>query len=115
MPLKTHLIQDWAERRGFTDMGRGVYEADFEETRVRLEIGYKRVRSTLIRPYSRHNLMITDVDRVEIDEFDMLRGAGIDDFFELEMRMGAEAPIWFPPEYCEIIEADIHRNARRFG
>lgn len=115
MQIKTHEIQDWAERRGFTNMGRGVYEADYEETRVRLEIGYKNVRTTLLRPYSCEVLVKTDIGLVEIDEFDMLREAGVDAYFELEMRMGGETPIWFSPEYCETIEADIYQNARRYG
>lgn len=115
MQIKTHVIQEWAERRGFTHMGRGVYEAEFEETRVRLEIGYKNVRTTLLRPYSREILVKTDIGLVDIDEHDMLRGAGVDEYFELEMRMGAEAPIWFSPEYVETINAEIYRNARRFA
>ncbi|MEH7870209.1 hypothetical protein V7795_24180 [Rhizobium laguerreae] len=99
----------WARDNGFTRVGPCTFHADYADSTVEFHVGTKGVVTHMTTGFQRDLLMRTPLRSIWFDSTGMIRGAGLDDWFEKEMEIGGEPPIWFNAEFMEALET---RRAR---
>ncbi|MDR6667074.1 hypothetical protein [Rhizobium sp. 1399] len=95
----------WLFRHGFdVNDDEDHFCANYWDRHVHVVIEKGRGSSFVSKLSESRFLREFDVSRLRIDEFGMLHGAGIDNYFIDQMRYRAPSPRWFPKAYEEHIK-----------
>lgn len=108
-------IASWAKRRGFIEQADGSFSAPVGEGQVVIvfrKLGINVVAKSLRGTQS---LASPNFIRLEIDEMDILHGAGLVSSFQQRYLEGTDIP-WYPPELKAALDkqaAEVPEGRRR--
>jgi hypothetical protein len=90
-------IAAWAKRCGFTEQADGSYATSVGDTQIVIVLRKLGINVSATSPRGTQSLANPNFVRLEIDEIDMLNGAGLSSSFQQRYLEGTDIP-WYPPE-----------------
>jgi hypothetical protein len=108
-------IASWAKRRGFTEQKDGSYTAAVGDSEVMIHFRKLGITVTAKSSTGEYRLAAPNFVRLEIDDIDMLHGAGLASTFQQVYQDGTDVP-WFPPALKIALDTlKTHPEGRRRG
>jgi len=93
-------IKNWLLEHGFTENEKGLLTIDYGSAEVSVFVSEKTVRVHLENARQIALLATVEPNRVQMDEYGMLHGMGLNTAFQ-NATNSAWPPKWWPHEYAE--------------
>jgi hypothetical protein len=108
-------VAAWATRRGFVQQADGSFSAKVGEDQVVITFKKLGINVVAKTAHGTQSLANPNFIRLQIDEMDMLHGAGLVSTFQSRYLRGTDIP-WFPPELKAALDklaAEVPEGRRR--
>jgi hypothetical protein len=91
-------VEEWALRRGFTEISRNIFSAPWGDTEIWLKVGAKEVEVKRLNGDHAIKVFDNSISSLYLDQFDMLHGLDLFTRYYSHYRESGEWPVWFSEE-----------------
>lgn len=93
------LVAKWLYKHGFERMPSGHFEVRDDNVRICVELGNKKVVTTILPRNEQEVSQVVDLEDVIVDRHGVLRGTGLGSYFLDRIEQGGDVPSWLPTKF----------------